>query len=53
MIIYLYVKRHKVTGMKYFGKTVKKDPYKYNGSGLYWVRHIKKYGKKEKTIRCS
>jgi len=40
----LYIKQHSVTGMKYFGKTTK-DPYKYNGSGKHWRRHIKKHGK--------
>lgn len=42
MNIYLYVKQHKITGLKYFGKTIK-DPYKYNGSGKYWLRHLKKH----------
>lgn len=51
MIIYLYVKQHAVTGLKYFGKTKKTDPFKYLGSGLYWKKHIKKHGKKYvKTI---
>ena len=45
MTIYLYVKQHSVTGLKYFGKTTRKDPYKYNGSGKYWKHHISKYGK--------
>lgn len=40
---YLYIKRHKVTGLRYFGKTVQ-DPTKYLGSGKYWTRHIKKHG---------
>lgn len=44
MIIYLYVKQHSITGLKYFGKTIKSDPYKYKGSGKYWLQHIKKYG---------
>lgn len=43
--IYLYVKQHSVTGLKYFGKTIKKDPYKYFGSGKRWSNHIKKHGK--------
>lgn len=43
-MIYLYVKTHNVTGLKYFGKTTKKDPFKYKGSGKYWSRHLKKYG---------
>lgn len=44
MTIYLYVKQHTITGLKYFGKTTKKDPLKYHGSGTYWKRHIKKHG---------
>lgn len=44
-MIFLYVKQHSVTGLKYFGKTTKKDPYKYTGSGKYWKRHIKTHGK--------
>jgi len=43
MTIYLYTKTHSITGLKYFGKTVR-NPYTYNGSGLYWKRHIRKYG---------
>lgn len=44
MTIYLYVKTHTVTGLKYLGKTTAKDPCKYKGSGKYWKEHIKKYG---------
>ena len=44
-MIYLYVKTHKITGLKYFGKTTRKDPISYTGSGKYWKNHIKKYGK--------
>lgn len=40
---YLYVKTHNVTGLKYFGKTTK-NPFKYLGSGVYWLRHIKLHG---------
>ena len=43
---YLYVKRHSITGLKYFGKTTKADPVVYKGSGLVWSRHIRKHGKK-------
>lgn len=43
-MIYLYVKRHTVTGLKYFGKTVRKNPIKYKGSGTRWLSHIKKHG---------
>ena len=41
--IYLYIKTHNKTGLKYFGKTIF-DPYSYNGSGKYWRRHLNKYG---------
>lgn len=43
MTIYLYVKTHRKTGLKYLGKT-EQDPYKYKGSGKYWRRHIKEHG---------
>lgn len=50
MIIYLYIKQHSLTGLKYFGKT-EKNPFKYLGSGKRWLRHIKKYGKQHvKTL---
>ena len=41
---YLYVKTHNITGLKYFGKTILDDVSKYKGSGVYWLRHIKKHG---------
>ena len=44
MTIYLYVKTHNETGLKYLGKTVAKDPHKYPGSGVYWRRHLDKHG---------
>jgi len=47
---YLYIKKHKQTGLLYFGKTTRKDPYKYLGSGKYWVKHIKKHGREIETI---
>jgi hypothetical protein len=43
MIHYLYVKTHKKTGLKYLGKTTQ-DPYKYKGSGVRWVNHLKVHG---------
>jgi hypothetical protein len=43
MTIYLYVKTHNKTGLKYLGKT-ERDPHKYKGSGTYWRRHIKEHG---------
>lgn len=44
-MIYLYIKQHSITGLKYFGKTIGKDPFKYPGSGKYWNRHLKIHGK--------
>ncbi len=41
--VYLYIKKHSVSGKLYFGKTVK-DPEKYQGSGTYWGRHCRKNG---------
>lgn len=46
--IYLYVKQHAVTGLKYFGKTVR-NPYSYPGSGVVWKRHYRKHGKEHIT----
>jgi hypothetical protein len=51
MIIYLCVKIHTKSNLKYFCKTATRDPYVYCGSGLYWKRHITLYGKEYiKTI---
>ena len=51
MIIYLYIKQHSITKLKYFGKTTSKNPFKYPGSGTYWKNHTKKHGKEYvKTI---
>lgn len=43
--VYLYVKRHTVTGLKYFGKTIQ-DPYTYAGSGKRWRNHIRAHGRR-------
>jgi hypothetical protein len=43
-MIYLYLKTHNATGLKYLGKTISNDPYSYQGSGKVWKRHIKKHG---------
>lgn len=43
MTIYLYVKTHNKTGLKYLGKTTR-NPLTYHGSGLYWKRHLKQHG---------
>jgi len=47
-MITLYVKTHKVTGLKYLGKT-EQDPFKYLGSGKRWKRELNKYGKDIQT----
>jgi hypothetical protein len=41
--IYLYLKTHNKTGLKYLGKTTQ-DPFTYRGSGKIWAQHIKKHG---------
>ena len=46
--IYLYLKTHNQTGLKYLGKTIK-DPNLYTGSGVYWKSHLKKHGNDVKT----
>ena len=50
VITYLYHKRHLVTGLNYFGKTVR-DPYKYKGSGIHWKRHLAVHGEKIETVQ--
>lgn len=45
MTIYLYVKTHTITGLKYLGQTSNDDPYSYTGSGTYWLLHLQKHGK--------
>jgi len=39
----LYIKTHKVTGLKYLGQT-NGDVMKYRGSGKDWKIHLKKFG---------
>ena len=46
---YLYVKIHKVTGLKYLGKTCQ-NPFSYKGSGVRWNNHLKKHGNNVETI---
>ena len=43
-IIYLYVKTHNKTGLKYLGKTSAPSPHEYTGSGKYWLNHLRKHG---------
>ena len=47
-IYYLYIKTHKITGLKYLGQT-SKNPYEYGGSGVKWVEHIKQHGNNVRT----
>lgn len=49
---WLYIKQHNSTGLKYFGKTTTADPYKYKGSGKYWIDHLNKHGRDITTIWC-
>ena len=44
MTTYLYIKTHRITGLKYLGKTSRLDPYTYPGSGKRWRAHLDKYG---------
>ena len=50
MIIYLYHKRHSITGLNYFGKTTT-NPYTYIGSGKYWRHHLRVHDKLIETIQ--
>ena len=52
MAIYLLIKEHADTGLKYLCKHVASsfsDCEKYKGSGIYWKNHLKKYGNNVKT----
>lgn len=49
---WLYVKKHRNTGLLYFGKSMLKDPGKYNGSGKYWKNHLVLHGMHIDTIWC-
>lgn len=49
---WLYIKQHNQTGLKYFGKHLGKDPYKYKGSGLRWTNHLNVHGNDVTTIWC-
>lgn len=49
---WLYIKQHNKTGLKYFGKTTRKDPIRYLGSGTYWTRHLNVHSNDVTTIWC-
>jgi hypothetical protein len=42
--IYLLVKTHNKTGLKYLCQTTRQDYNKYPGSGKYWKKHLKVHG---------
>ena len=44
MTIYLMIKTHINTGLKYLCKTSRTNPYTYPGSGTRWIHHLKKHG---------
>lgn len=46
---FLYIKQHDLTGLLYFGKTVK-NPEKYPGSGKRWKSHLAFHGSGVTTI---
>lgn len=46
---YIYVKQSP-KGLLYLGKTIQ-DPYKYEGSGLRWKRHLNLYGIKNTDLQ--
>lgn len=46
---YLYIKKHIVTNLRYLGYTNSADPHKYTGSGIYWLKHLKKHGFRYET----
>lgn len=48
MTIYLCIKTHRITGLKYLCKTIQ-DPFRYMGSGTDWLQHLKKYGRSHTT----
>jgi hypothetical protein len=47
--IYLLVKTHSKTGLKYLCQTTRRDYNKYSGSGTYWKRHLKIHGSQHTT----
>ena len=47
-IYYLYVKTHKITGLKYLGQTTR-NPQRYRGSGVDWTKHLTEFGAAHST----
>ncbi len=50
--IYLYIKESPL-GLKYLGHTIKKDPYKYRGSGIRWNNHLRAHKISIKDIKTN
>ena len=48
-MIYLLIKTHSKTGLKYLCKTSREDYEKYSGSGIYWKDHLRIHGKEHTT----
>ena len=48
MAYYLYQKTHRQTKISYLGYT-KKDPNRYKGSGVRWLKHLKLHGNDVET----
>ena len=46
---FLYLKRHRITGMMYFGITTR-NVEQYLGSGTRWLHHIKVHGNNVETL---
>jgi len=49
-MIYLMLKTHKETGLKYLCKCENRNPHKYKGSGTYWKEHLRRFGNSIKDI---
>ena len=47
---YLYLKKHSDTKKLYLGWTQRDDYDHYHGSGVYWLKHLKKHGAEIETV---
>lgn len=41
----LYIKKHRKTGLMYFGRTTRRNVHTYKGSGVYWLDHLRTHGR--------
>jgi hypothetical protein len=56
LTVWLYIKQHNKTGLRYFGKRtceLKEEVLIYNGSGKYWARHLEEHGNAITTLWCA